>query len=152
MLIIIPPLLILIYHRPTRCAIAVTKQGSSVTNLQFLVHSTKKVEILGSLETLTNLLFQFTILTSILDWGLHFSVGASGKVVAGTLAGEVARKLAGVVACATSWWTSWLSRLTRFWKREHLIGSLDTDKSHVWSLHWVTNPSQCTVRSITLEK
>jgi hypothetical protein len=110
MLIIIPPLLILIYHRPTRCAIALTKQGSSVTNLQFLVHSTKKVEILGSLETLTNLLFQCTIRTSILDWGLHFPVGASGKVaastltdeVAGTLAGEVARKLAGVVACATS--------------------------------------------------
>jgi hypothetical protein len=34
-----------------------TKQGSSVTNLQFLVQSTEKVKILGSLETLTNLLF-----------------------------------------------------------------------------------------------
>jgi hypothetical protein len=43
-------------------------------------------------------------------WGLHLPVGASEKVaagtltgeVAGTLAGEVARTMAGVVASATS--------------------------------------------------
>jgi hypothetical protein len=78
--------------------------------VKFLVQSTEKVKILGTLETLTNLLYQFTILTWILGSGLYLPFRASEKVaaskftgeVAGTLAGEVARTMVGVVDFATS--------------------------------------------------
>jgi hypothetical protein len=98
MLIIIPPLL----H--TRLSITAPRgvQGNSVTNLKFFIQSIEKVKILGSLEILNNLLFQFTILTLIHDCGLRLPVGASEKVAAGTLTGEVASTLVGMVACATS--------------------------------------------------
>jgi hypothetical protein len=69
-----------------------------------------KVKILGPLETLTNLLFQFTTLTLIFNCGVY-PVGVSEEVVAagtlvgnvaGTLVGEVARTISGLLASATS--------------------------------------------------